>query len=172
MHISRILALLGVVVAVVGMLLKSLVHEGTEALAELSQALPQIPIPIEIPTIWGGLDTSAQIVVAIVLMVIVVLALWPPLKQPQNRLSAAITTLAGVGFLVFAVVKLNETQDDASGLQTAFDQAKAAGVLPSALQDAIVSPGIGFYIIIIGTALVSLAGLIALIRGRVDTAEA
>ena len=144
MHMSRILALVGVVVAVVGLQLKSLVNAGAEALAELSQALPQIPIPIEIPTIWGGLDTTVQIVVAILLAVIVVLAFWPPLKQPQSRLSAAITTLAGVGFLVFTVVKLLETQDDASALQAVFDQAKAAGVLPSALEDAIVSPGIGF----------------------------
>ena len=50
-----------------------------------------------------------------------------------------------------------------SGIQAAFDQARAAGVLPSALHDAIVSPGVGFYIIIIGTALISLAGLITLI---------
>ncbi|MCZ6505961.1 MAG: hypothetical protein O6834_08315 [Actinobacteria bacterium] len=36
-------------------------------------------------------------------------------------------------------------------------------MLPSALHDAIVSPGVGFHIIIIGTALISLAGLITLI---------
>ncbi len=36
-------------------------------------------------------------------------------------------------------------------------------MLPSALQDAIVSPEVGFYIVIIGTALISLAGLITLI---------
>jgi len=45
-------------------------------------------------------------------------------------------------------------------------------VLPSSFQDAIVSPGVGFHIVIIGTALISLAGLITLIRGGSDTAEA
>ena len=58
-----------------------------------------------------------------------------------------------------------------SGLQSAFDQARAAGLLSSALQDAIVLPGVGFYIIIIGTALILLAGLIAFIRGRSDAGE-
>ena len=45
-------------------------------------------------------------------------------------------------------------------------------MLPSSFQYAIVSPGVGFYIIIFGTALISLAGLITLIRGGSDTAEA
>ena len=59
-----------------------------------------------------------------------------------------------------------------SGIQAAFDQARAAGVLPSALHDVIVSPGVGFYRVIIETALISLVGLIALIRGGSDTAQA
>ena len=45
-------------------------------------------------------------------------------------------------------------------------------MLPSAPHDAIVSPGVGFYILIIGTALILLVNLITLIRGRSDTAEA
>ena len=45
-------------------------------------------------------------------------------------------------------------------------------MLPSALHYAFVSPGVGFYIIIIGTALILLVNLITLIRGGSDTAEA
>ena len=126
MDISRILALFGGLVAVVGLLLKSLVNAGAEGLSDL--ALPSIPVPIEIPTIWEGLETSVQIVVGILLVVVVVMALWPPLRLPQNTASAIATTVAGVAFLIFTVIKLFDAQDDASALQAIFDQAAAAGV--------------------------------------------
>ncbi|MEE8520550.1 MAG: hypothetical protein V3S83_04250, partial [Gemmatimonadota bacterium] len=72
MHIGRRLVLVGSVFAIIGLALKVLIMDGMDALPALSQAVPGVPDGI--PTIFGGLDTWAKVVVVVLLVVIVVLA--------------------------------------------------------------------------------------------------
>ncbi len=164
MHIGRILALVGALFAVLGLALKVLIMDGVDALPELSQAVPGVPDGI--PTIFGGLDTWAKVVVVVLLVVIVVLAVRPPTKQPQDRVSAGITTLAGAAFFVYAVIKLLETGDESLALMEVFDQLGEVGARPEALDGSIVAPGFGFLIIMVGTALVATGGGFGLIGQR------
>ena len=82
MHIGRRLVLVGSVFAIIGLALTVLIMDGMDALPALSQAVPVVPDGI--PTIFGGLDTWAKVVVVVLLVVIVVLAVRPRTKQPQT----------------------------------------------------------------------------------------
>jgi len=167
MHIGRILALVGALFAVLGLALTVLIMDGMDALPELSQAVPGVPDGI--PTIFGGLDTWAKVVVVVLLAVVVVLAVRPRTRQPQDRVSAGITTLVGVAFFVYAVIKLLETGDESLALMEVFDQLGEVGARPAALDGSIVAPGFGFLIIMVGTALVATGGVFGLIGVGVIT---
>ena len=167
MHIGRRLVLVGSVLAIIGLALTVLIMDGMDALPALSQAVPGVPDGI--PTIFGGLDTWAKVVVVVLLVVIVVLAVWPRTKQPQDRVSAGITTLVGVAFFVYAVIKLLDTGNDSLALMEVFDQLGEVGARPAALDGSIVAPGFGFLIIMVGTALVATGGVFGLIGVGVST---
>ncbi len=158
MHVGRLLALVGAAVGVVGLFMPGLRTEGEELLPALHQANPAFPDGV--PTIWGGLDTWAQVLAVVLIVVIVVLALRPPIKEPEDRVSGAITTLAGVAFLIYAIIKLVDTVDKADALRDAFAQAAGGGAIPVAFD---VAPGFGFLILIIGTGLVAIGGVLSLI---------
>jgi len=164
MHYSRIIALLGAVLGVVGLFMPGLNTDGEAVMPALNAANPAVPDGV--PTIWGGLDTWAQVVVVIILVAIAVFALRPPLKDPEDNIGAGITTLAGVAFLIYAVIKLLETNDDATALKGAFAQAAEAGAIPAAFD---VSSGYGFYVIIIGAGLVAIGGVLSLIAANKKT---
>ncbi len=153
--------------AIIGLALTVLIMDGMDALPALSQTVPGVPDGI--PTIFGGLDTWAKVVVVVLLAVVVVLAVRPPTKQPQDRVSAGITTLAGAAFFVYAVIKLLETGDESLALMEVFDQLGEVGARPAALDGSIVAPGFGFLIIMVGTALVATGGVFGLIGVGVST---
>ena len=156
--------------AAFGLALSALILDGVDQLPALSEAVEGVPDGV--PTIFGGLDTWAKVVVVGLLIVIVALAVRPPIRQPQDMISAGITALAGVVFVVYSVVKYLETQDDATALRAVFDQLDAAGALPENLQFSLVSAGFGFWIIILGTAVIAVGGVAGLIAGRRQTGEA
>ena len=107
-----------------------------------------------------GLDTWAQVVVVIAIIVVVVFAFMPPLNLVENVPFALTTTLIGVALLIYAMIKFFEARDDASLLEDALAQAAAAGAIPAAFT---VSVGWGFYVLIAGTAMVAIGGLVMLI---------
>ena len=78
-----------------------------------------------------------------------------------------MTIVLGVALMVYAIVKLSEAQDDASALQDAFAQAAAGGAVPQAFT---VSTGVGFTVVIIGTALVAIGGVLGLMGKSNQTA--
>jgi hypothetical protein len=170
MHIGRILALAGSVLAAFGLALSALIMDGVDQLPALSQTVEGVPDGV--PTIFGGLDTWAKVVVVGLLIVIVILAVRPPITRPQDMISAGITALTGVVFLIYGVVKYLETRDDATALRAVFDQLDAAGVLPENLQASLVSAGFGFWIIILGAAVIAVGGVAGLITGRPQTSGA
>ena len=160
MHLHRLLALVGVVIGVIGLFLKSLVTDGEALLAPLSAQVETFPDGI--PTIWGGLDTWAQIVLVILIIVVVVLAFRPVISEAYDTTAAGITALIGVVLLVYAVVKYLDAGDKADTLAAGFAQAAAGGV--EGVQAFAVDPGIGFFVLILGTVVVAGAGVLSLIR--------
>ena len=163
MHFSRIVALVGVVLGIVGLFMKSLTTEGEGLLAQLAQADPSFPSGI--PTIWGGLDTWAQVVVVIAILIVVVLAFRPPIAAPFDRMGAAVVSLIGLALTIYAVIKWLDAGDRADALAAGFGQAQSAGAIPEAFS---VSTGIGFIVLIVGTLLVLIGGLLAMRGTRAE----
>ena len=157
MHVSRIVAALGVVIGVIGLFMKSLTTDGEGLLGDLAQANPAFPDGI--PTIWGGLDTWAQVVVVIAIVVVVALVLRPPTAAPFDRMGAMVVAVIGLGLTIYAIVKFMEAGDSADTLQAGFAEAAAGGALPEAFS---VSTGVGFFVLMAGTVLVLIGGLLAM----------
>lgn len=158
MHLHRLVALVGVLIGIVGLFLKSLVTEGEELLPTLSAQSDAFPDGI--PTIWGGLDVWAQWLVVVLIVIVVVLALRPPRGEPYDTTAAGITAVAGVAMLAYAIVKYVDATDKADNLAAGFQQAAGGGAIPQAFT---VEPGIGFFILILGTALVGMGGIFSLV---------
>lgn len=153
MHRNRLIALAGVVIGVIGLFMKSLTTDGESALPDLNAASPDFPDGI--PTIWGGLDAWAQVVLVILILVVVVICFRPDMAKGLDRNSSMIVAGIGVALLAYAVVKFIDAGDKADNLTAAFGQAFEAGLLPVAFE---VSRGIGFIVLIVGTVLVIFGG--------------
>ena len=162
MHYGRILAVLGVVVAVVGFLLQKASSAGEAALAQLSQVDPSFPANLDENT-WSALynDTSvAAIVYAIAAIGVLAAALFPPLGSPMKRLVGLSAAVLGVVMLVVGVFATLGASDDADTLEAGFAQAFAGGAIPEAYT---VSIGWGWYLLIVGGVLAAIGGVVSLI---------
>ncbi len=157
MHWTRIWTLFGVILGVIALFMKGATSDAEELLPALSQAGG---FPDGISTIWGGLDAWVQVVVVIAIIAVVAFAFMPPLKAVEAVPYALTTTLIGVALLVYAIVKFVEAGDDASTLEAGLAQAAAAGAIPAAFT---VTVGTGFYILMAGTAMVAIGGLVMMI---------
>ena len=100
MHVHRRVALAGVIVGIVGLFVKSLTTDREAVLPALSQQSDTFPDGI--PTIWGGLATWAQIVLAVLIIVVVALALMPERSETYRRPMAFETAVIGVVVLAYA----------------------------------------------------------------------
>lgn len=171
MHYGRILAVLGVVVGVVGFVLKKASSAGEAALAQLSQADPSFPANLDENT-WSALynDTAAAAVIyAIAAVGVLAAALFPPLGSPMKRLVALSATVLGIVMLIIGVFATLGAADDADTLEAGFAQAAAAGVIPDAYT---VSIGWGWYLLIVGGVVAAIGGVVSLIaRPNEDALE-
>ena len=156
MHLHRLMALVGVVIGVIGLFFTALSTDGEGALPGLSQASDSFPDGI--PTIWGGLDTWAQWVLVILIIVVVALAFMGLRNAPYDNTGAGVTAVIGVALLAYAVVKYLEAGDDADTLEGAFAQAAGADLIPTAWS---VAPSIGFFVLMVGTVVVAAAGILS-----------
>jgi hypothetical protein len=152
------MALGGVVIGVIGLFMKSLVTDGEAALPDLNAASPE-SFPDGIPTIWGGLDGWAQIVLVILIIAVVFLAVRPVIGDALSRTDSMIVGVIGIALLAYAVIKWMDAGDKADALAGGFTQAAEAGLLPAALE---VTRGVGFFVLIVGTVLVAAAGALGL----------
>ncbi len=153
MHTGRLFALTGVIIGIIGLFMKALRTGGEGILGALHAANPDIPAAI--PTIWGGMDTWAQVVLAILIIEVVGLAFRGARASMMDRKSSIITAFTGLAMLAYVLIKLFDARDQASGLQAAFAQAAGAGAIPQAYT---VSAGIGFFVLGVGTVLVIAGG--------------
>lgn len=157
MHFRRLMALAGVVIGIIGLFMKSLITDGESLLPDLSAASPDFPNGI--PTIWGGLDGWAQVVLVILIIVVVYLCVRPILSDPPGRTDSMIIAVIGVALLAYAVVKWVDAGDKADTLAAGFAQANAGGMIPAAFD---VTRGVGFFVLIVGTILVLAGGALGL----------
>ncbi|MFC2177160.1 hypothetical protein ACFLRH_01955 [Actinomycetota bacterium] len=162
MHLHRLMALAGAVIGIVGLFFSGLSTDGEGVLEALSQQSADFPDGI--PTIWGGLDGWAQVVLVILIIVTVALAVMPDRLLTYDRTGAGITAVIGVALLAYALVKYLDAGDSADTLEAGFAQAAAAGV--PGVQAWTVSPSIGFFVLMIGTILVLAAGAMSLVANK------
>lgn len=158
MHLHRLLAVSGVAIGVVGLFFKSLITEGEPALATLSQQRDTFPSGI--PTIWGGLEVWAKVVLVVIVATVIWMAVRPYIELTFMRASATVVAASGVALLAYAVVKYLDASDSARTLEAGFQQAAGAGVPGIAAWS--VSPSLGFFVLIIGTVVVALGGVLSL----------
>lgn len=157
MHTGRLFALAGVIIGVIGLVMKALRTGGESLLPNLHAADPTFPASI--PTIWGGLDTWAKIVLVVLLVVVVAFAFMGPLSRAMSKNASLTVAVIGTALLAYAVVKTIDAFDTADTLQGGMAQAAAGGLIPSAYT---VSAGFGFFVLLVGAALVIAGGLSAL----------
>jgi hypothetical protein len=148
-HFSRLMALAGVVIGIIGLFMKSLITDA-EGPAEVVGAVEGFSNSV--PTIWGGLDSWAQVVLVILIIVVVFLCLRPAIAKALNQTDSMIVSGVGVVLLVYAIIKWMD----------AGDKAELAGLrlvengIPAEAFD--ISRGLGFIVLMIGTILVGFAG--------------
>jgi len=159
MHLHRLTALAGVVIGVIGLFFSGLSTNGEAALPLLSQQSDSFPDGI--PTIWGGLATWAQIVLVILIIAVIAIALMPERTETYQRMMAVETAVIGVALLGYALVKYLDASDSADTLEAGFAQAAGAGI-PN-IQAWSVNPSVGFFVLMLGTVLVALGGLMSLL---------
>lgn len=153
MHTGRLFAIAGVIIGVIGLYPRALRTDGADLLPQLHAANPSFPPSI--PTVWGGLDLWAQIVLVILIVAVIGLAFNGVRSEAMDRNSSLTVAVIGAALLVYSVVKLFEARDEAAGLEAAFAQAAAGGAIPAAYG---VATGIGFFILVVGTVLVIAGG--------------
>lgn len=159
MHNSRLFALVGVGIGVMGLLLKSLRTAGEGLLPTLSQTSGDFPSGI--PTIWGGMSVVAQVIIVVLIVAIVAIALRPINEQPMDRTSASVVSVAGLVILGFTLAQWIDAGDKAESLQAGFMEAARADIISAAYT---VTTSAGFMILLVGTALVIFGGVMSLRR--------
>lgn len=151
MHFSRLMALAGVIIGVIGLFMKSLTTSTADgAPAEVVGGIDGFADIV--PTIWGGLDTWAQWVLVIFIIVVVVLAVRPVVSNALNRNDSMIVGAIGIALLVYAIIKWIDAGDKADEASAGL----AANGIPPELFS--IGPGLGFVILVVGTVLVTFAG--------------
>lgn len=161
MHYGRILAIVGVVVAAVGFMLKSASSAGEAALAQLSQVDPAFPDGFD--NTWTALynDTNwAAIVFALAAIAALIVALMPPIDEPMKRLYGLTAAVLGVVMMIIGIVATMGAMDDADTLEAGFAAAAQGGAIPEAYT---VSIGFGWYMLVVGGVLVAIGGVVSLI---------
>ena len=162
MHLHRLMALAGALIGIIGLFFSGLTTDGKGVLEALSQQSDSFPDGI--PTIWGGLDGWAQVVLVVLIIVTVALAVMPDRLLTYDNTGAGITAVVGLALLAYAFIKYLDAADSADTLEAGFAQAAAGGV--PGVQAWTVSPSIGFFVLMIGTVLVLGAGVMSLIANK------
>jgi hypothetical protein len=170
LHYTRIVALVGVVIVVIGLLLQSASSSAEDAIPggdgttfmEATSAATDGAVPSSFDSVWGAIydeSVAGGIVLALALLVIVALAFVPPMQDAPNRMYSLVLTVVGVIVIVIAGIATNKALGDASDLQNAYAQMAAGGVLPAAFG---VSISAGWWLLFTGGGVASIAGILGL----------
>ena len=154
------MALAGVIIGIIGLFMKSLTTSVADGVpAEVSGGVDGFADIV--PTIWGGLDTWAQWVLVIFIVVVVVLAVRPDMARALSRYDSMIVGGIGIVLLVYAIIKWMDAGDKAEEATAGL----VGGGIPAELFS--IDRGVGFLILIVGTVLVTFAGAMGFV-GKSD----
>jgi hypothetical protein len=179
LHYSRIVGLVGVVVAAIGLLMQSASSAAEEAIPggdgttfmQATSAATEGAVPSEFDSVWGAIYNElaiAGIILALALLIIVALAFVPPMKEIPNRMYSLVGVIVGVIVIVISGIAMNRAMGDASDLHNAYVQMAAAGALPAAFG---VSISVGWVLLLVGGGVSSVAGILGLMANT-DAEEA
>jgi hypothetical protein len=161
MQYGRITTIVGAVLAIVGLGLKSATSGAEEILPVLNAANPAFPDGFDriFTAMWD--DNSAGTAIFLIALVAVLgVSFVPNIKDALSRMNSIVVTVLGVVMLIIGVIATQGALDDASALQDALGQAFAGGLVPEAFS---VSITIGWYLLPIGGALAGIGGVLQLI---------
>jgi hypothetical protein len=170
LHYSRIVGLVGVVIATIGLLLQS-ASSGAEAevpgtggatFMEITSVATGGAVPASFDSVWGAIYNElavAGIILALALLIIVALAFVPPMQDTPNRMYSLVLMIVGVIVIVISGIAMIRAMGDATDLQNAYAQMQAAGALPAAFG---VSISIGWVLLLVGGGVASAAGILGL----------
>lgn len=179
LHYSRIVGLVGVVVAAIGLLMQSASSAAEEAIPggdgttfmEATSAATEGAVPSSFDNVWGAIYNemaAAGVILALALLIIVALAFVPPMKEVPNRMYSLVLVIVGVIVIVIAGIATNTAMNDATDLQNAYAQLSAGGAIPAAFG---VSISIGWVLLLVGGGVASIAGILGLMANT-DAEEA
>jgi hypothetical protein len=161
MHYGRIATIVGAVLAIIGLGLKSATSGAEDILSTLNAANPAFPDGFDrtFTAMWN--DNSAGTAIFLIALVAVLgLSFVPNIKDALSRMNSLVVTVLGFVMLIVGVIATQGALDDASALQDALGQAFAGGLIPEAFS---VSITVGWYLLAIGGAIAAVGGVLQLI---------
>lgn len=164
MHYTRIVALVGGIVAAVALFLKSASSDAGDVLAQLSQANEAFPSGFD--NIWTAIydDKSwAAILFAIAIVGAIALVLMPPVREALSRTPSSVLALAGIAASAIAVIAMMDAIDKVDALNAGFQQVFDGGLVPALFSSSL---GFGWYLLVGGSLLVAIAGVVSAFVGN------
>jgi hypothetical protein len=161
MQYGRITTIVGSVLAIIGLGLKSATSGAEDILPTLNAANPAFPDGFDriFTAMWN--DNSAGTAIFLVALVAVLgVSFVPNIKDALSRMNALVATVLGFVMLVVGVIAATGAIDRANALQDALGQAFAGGLIPEAFS---VSITVGWYLLPIGGAIAAAGGVLQLI---------
>jgi hypothetical protein len=179
LHYSRIVGLVGVVLAAIGLLMQSASSAAEDAIPggdgttfmQATSGATDGAVPSSFDNVWGAIYGELAvggIILALALIAIVALAFMPPMKAVPNRMYSLVLIIVGVIVIVVAGIATNRAMNDATDLQNAYAQMAAAGAVPVAFG---VSISVGWVLLLVGGGVASIAGILGLMADT-DAEEA
>ncbi|GMQ92786.1 MAG: hypothetical protein BMS9Abin12_0263 [Acidimicrobiia bacterium] len=161
MHYGRITTVVGSVLAIIGLGLKSASSGGEDILPALSQQNPAFPDGFDriFTAIWND-NLAGTLIFLIALVAVLGLSLIPDIKVALSRMNALVITVLGVLMMVIGGIAASGALDDADTLQAGFAQAFAGALIPEAYT---VSISVGWYLLALSGVLAAIGGVLQLI---------
>ncbi len=161
MHFGRITTVVGSVLAIIGLGLKSASSGGEDLLPTLSQANPAFPDGFDriLTAMWND-NVAGTGIFLIALVAVLGLSLVPDLKEALSRMNGLAVAVLGVVMMVVGIIAIGGAGDDASTLEAGFAQAHAGALIPEAYT---VSISVGWYLLALAGAIAAIGGVLALI---------
>lgn len=164
MHYGRITTLVGSVLAIIGLGLKSASASGPaeDLMPALSEATAgAIPVGFDriLISMWND-NLAGTGIFLICLVAVLGVSLVPDIKEAISRMNGLVVATLGIVMMIIGIIATLAALDDASALQDAFGQMAAGGQIPDAFT---VSISFGWYLLALGGVLAAIGGVLGLI---------
>ena len=161
MQYGRITTIVGGVLAIIGLGLKSASSGAEDLLSTLNAANPAFPDGFDriFTAMWDD-NAAGTAIFLIALVAVIGVSFVPDIKDALSRMNSLVVTVLGFVMLIIGIIATLGALDDATALQDALGQAFAGGLIPEAFS---VSITVGWYLLPIGGALAAVGGVLQLI---------